>query len=253
MRPSLRRLVLRSAFAALLAPHGAALAKSAIVKEVVESGGLKRTCYVYRPEGVPAGTRMPLLVLLHGSGHDGTSLVKEWRDQADSEGILLAGPDALAREGWAFPADGPQFLGDVVAHLEARYAVDTTRIYLFGHSAGAIFALSMAPLESELFAAAALHAGAFADESAKGVLAHARRKVPFFLAVGTADPFFPLRDVREARETLEKAGFPVELWEIPLHDHNYYRKSGLINRKAWEFLSTKRIEGGGTYTSWELR
>lgn len=251
--PALRRVGLASLLVALLAPQAPALAKGAIKEETIESGGMKRTCRVYLPEGVPAGTKMPLLVLLHGSGRDGASLVKEWRDLADSEGILLAGPDALVREGWAFPADGPEFLGDVVANLMARYPVDTARIYLFGHSAGAVFALSMGPLESGLFAAVALHAGAFASESAKEVLAHADRKVPFLLVVGTADPLFPVRDVRDARDTLAAAGFPVELWEIPLHDHNYYRKSGIINRRAWDFLSTKRIEGGGTYKTYVLR
>ncbi len=228
-----------------------ALAKSALIqKETLESGGRKRVCYVYRPEALPADTRTPVLLLLHGSGHDGTSLVKEWRKFADSEGILLAGPDALNSQSWNTPEDGPRFLADVVAFLKSRFAIDEKRIYLFGHSAGACFALYVGPLESEFFAAVAVHAGAFRDSADEGVLGFASRKIPIFLVVGSRDRFFPVETVRETKKAIERKGIPVELLEISGHDHDYYRRSDEINKKVWEFLSPKHLDRDARYKSY---
>ncbi len=44
--------------------------------------------------------------------------------------------------------------------LKTKYPINPRRVYLFGHSAGAIFALHMSLMESQYFAAAAVHAGA---------------------------------------------------------------------------------------------
>ncbi len=185
---------------------------------------------------------MPLLVLFHGSGQDGTSLVKRWRKLAEKDGILLAGPDAADRAGWAMPTDGPEFVGDIVANLESRFPVDPTRVYLFGHSAGAMFVLKMAALESQFFAAAVVHAGAFRTPSEKSILLHASRKIPVLLLVGTKDPFFSLTAVRDTKQALQDRGFPVELVEILGHDHDYAPVSDEINRMAWQFLSTRHLD-----------
>ena len=44
--------------------------------------------------------------------------------------------------------------------LKSKYPINPRRVYLFGHSAGASFALHMSLMESQYFAAAAIHAGA---------------------------------------------------------------------------------------------
>ena len=46
-------------------------------KESLNFGGEKRTYYVFSPSGFTAPA--PLLLLLHGSGHDGMSLIDPWR------------------------------------------------------------------------------------------------------------------------------------------------------------------------------
>ncbi|MDL2716704.1 MAG: PHB depolymerase family esterase [Acidobacteriota bacterium] len=217
-------------------------------KETLESGGQKRTCWIYRPATLPADATTPLLVLLHGSGRDGSSQTREWQKLADKEGILLAAPNALDPKGWAVPADGPQFLGDVVSFIRSRHPVDLTRIYLFGHSAGAIFALNIGPMESEFFAAVAAHAGAFREASDASILSYASRKIPVFLVVGTKDLFFSLDSVRETKRAFEAKGFRAELLEIPGHDHDYYRRSEEINRKAWEFLSPIHLGREAVFT-----
>jgi len=152
-----RAAILLTVFLALPA---ATSAKARIEKRTVLSDGKERTYYLYVPERPAGSAPMPLLVTLHGSGRNGEILVEKWRKAADKEGIVLAGPDATNRETWNTASDGPVLLHDLVEELRAKLPIDARRIYLFGHSAGAVLALFMASLESEYFAAVAAHAGA---------------------------------------------------------------------------------------------
>jgi poly(3-hydroxybutyrate) depolymerase len=248
---SRRRLVFIATLLLLL--RGASAEAGGAQKETLESGGRKRTCWVYRPAALPSDAVTPLLLLLHGSGHDGASQTKEWQKLADKEGIVLAAPDALDSKGWAIPADGPQFLGEVVSFVRSRYPVDPARVYLFGHSAGAVFALWVGPMESEFFAAVAVHAGAFREAGDEDVLSYASRKIPVFLVVGAKDPYFPVDAVRSTKSAFEAKGFRAELLEIPGHNHDYYRRSGEINREVWDFLSPIHLEKDARFTTYDSR
>ncbi len=207
-----------------------------ITKESIASGGQQRTYYLFVPEH-PTG---PLIVALHGSGHNGSLLLEHWQRLAEKEGIVLAGPDAMNPQWWAYPVDGPDFLRDVIDAVKAKVAIDPHRVYLFGHSAGAIFALKLSMIESEYFAATAIHAGALQAEDFP-IIANAQRKIPIWMIVGTNDQLFPLEKVRATRDELVKNGFAVELVEIPRHTHDYYSRSREINEKAWAFLSRQSL------------
>src|SRR5260370_15465135 len=163
--------VLCAAFLALVALSAAATAK--ISREAFASGGRSRSYYVAASKRLDPGKPAPLVILLHGSGRDGSSLVEKWEVLADEEGFIVVGPDALNPAYWKAPEDGPAFLRDLVEHLRSRYAIDPRRVYLFGHSAGAGFALQMGLLESRYFAAVAKHAGAVHEGGGKGRLSQA--------------------------------------------------------------------------------
>ena len=145
-----------------------------VVKDTITSQNKQRAFYLFAPESVKKGTPAPLIVLLHGSGRNGLSLVDKWKDLAAKEGIILVGPDSLDPSIWRSPADGPDFLHELVENIKFRYTINPRRVYLFGHSGGAIFALYMSLLESEYFAAAAIHAGALAKNDP--AIAVAKRK-----------------------------------------------------------------------------
>ena len=113
---------------------------------------------------------------------------------------------------------------------------------------GGVFALNMAAMDSEFFASVAVHAGAFRDSSDSSILSFASRKLPVLLIVGTRYPYFPLSTVRETEQAFEATGFPCELVELHGHDHNYYRRSDEVNRKAWAFLSPQRLEAEARFT-----
>src|SRR5215212_6049074 len=216
---------------ALFVAAAIALAATAAFAEqhTLMSRGKERSYVLYVPDGIDAAHRAPLLVTLHGSGRRGASLVDKWKSLAAKEKIIVAGPDSTDPSGWGAPQDGPQLLYDLVEELKKTYPIDAKRVYLFGHSGGAGFALQMGLLESEYFAAVAIHAGALLPDS-YSLTTYATRKIPFTIVVGTRDPFFPLAAVRAFRDELQKQGFVAELTEIRNHTHDYYSRSGEINK-----------------------
>jgi poly(3-hydroxybutyrate) depolymerase len=207
-----------------------------ISKELITSKGKKRAYYLFVPEKVSPAAPSPLIVLLHGSGRNGLSLVEKWKDLSKKEKVIVVGPDALNSQGWNIPADGPGFIHELVEALKATYPVNARRVYLFGHSAGAGQALYLSLLESEYFAATAIHAGALSGSQDNQLIEYAKRKIPIAIFVGTNDNFFPLPVVRATRDALNAKGFNTELTEIKGHTHWYYDKAPELNRSAWEFL-----------------
>ena len=177
----------------------------------------------------------------HGSGRDGKTIVDAWKDLAEKEGIVVAGPDSTDSVHWASPQDGPLLLRDIVDAVAAKHPIDRRRVYLFGHSAGAVFGLQMASLESEYFAAAAVHAGSV-DPAYFSIFDFAARKIPILIFIGTRDAYFPIAGVRATADALKTRGFPVTLVEIPGHTHDYYSKAKDINAQTWEFLSRERLQ-----------
>lgn len=219
-----------------------------IVKESILSNKKKRSYYLFVPATAKAPA--PLIVLLHGSGRDGLSLVKPWEDLARKEGFIVVGPDADSGGGWSAPRDGPDFLHDLVEALKTRYPIDPRRVYLFGHSAGAVFALIISTVESEYFAATAVHAGAFRTPDEYKTISKATRKIPLAIWVGTVDPFFHLADVRATRDAFRSAGFTIEVTEMPGHDHWYYDLAPSINQSAWEFLKKHELSSEPRYSEY---
>lgn len=231
---------------ALASAVSAAPAKPRIVKDTLLFEGKKRTYYLFVPEGLSDKTPAPLIVTLHGSGRNGLSLVEKWKDLAASEGFIIAGPDAQNLQDWAVPADGPEFLHALVEALKTKYLINPRRVYLFGHSGGAMMGLYMSLYESEYFAATAVHAGSLSPQTYP-LIAFAKRKIPLFIIVGTNDRLFPLADVRATRDELVKHGLTVQLTEIPKHDHGYYDLAPKINANAWEFLKQHELSADPRY------
>lgn len=224
---------------------GSVQAKPKPSKEKISSGGRSRTYYLFVPERISSPA--PLLLLLHGSGRNGMSQIDAWKSLAEKEGVILVAPDSTNPQEWSFQTDGPEFLHDVVEAVRSKYTVDGKRLYLFGHSAGACFALYMAVMESRYFAAAAVHAGAM-DKAFYPYIDHAERKVPLAIWVGTADTYFSLGTVRQTRDALNRRGFNTQMNEMKGHDHDYYGVANALNPKIWDFLHQTSL---GDDPEWE--
>src|SRR5262249_30169690 len=202
-------LTLVSAFASAAKPE----------KQTVTFEGRERTYYTFAPDKLT--TAAPLLLLLHGSGRDGMSQINEWQALAEKEGFVLVAPDSANSREWRMGVDGPEFLHEIVEAARVKHSVDSKRMYVFGHSAGAVFALYMGIMESQYFAAVGVHAGAIGEDFYP-YLDLAKRKLPVAIWVGTEDPYFSLALVRNTQGELNKHGFDAQMFEMKGHDHNYY-------------------------------
>src|SRR5829696_9024014 len=85
--------------------------------EAGSAAGDEITKELYVPSTIKPETKAPLIVMLHGSGRNGITLVEKWKDYAKKEGIILAGPDALNLRGWGSPQDGPDYLRELVEEI----------------------------------------------------------------------------------------------------------------------------------------
>lgn len=227
-------------------------AAEGITKELITSEGKKRAYYLLVPEKLTAASPAPLIVLLHGSGRNGLSLVEKWKELAQKEKVIIVGPDSLDSRGWRVPEDGPDYIHELVNALKAKYPINARRVYLFGHSAGAGQALYLSLLESEYFAATAVHAGAL-DKDGYSLIDRAKRKIPIAIFVGTKDDLFPLPVVRATRDALNAGGFSSELTEIKGHTHWYYDRAPEINRSAWDFLKRHELGAEPNYEKYQFR
>jgi poly(3-hydroxybutyrate) depolymerase len=240
----------RFLFAAALLVAAGSARSAEVEKHAITFHGKPREYFLYVPPGISADHPVPLLVTLHGSGGNGSTFPTVWKDFADKEGIVVVGPNAIESARWDPTEDGPRFMHDVVEEVRAKYPIDGKRIYLFGHSAGAVYGLQLAALESEYFAAAVLSAGAIEPAYFK-IFDYADRKIPMGIVIGTKDPLFPLSLVHPVIEALKSRGFPVAVDEIPGHDHNYRKRSAEINDWAWKFMSPVHLDQEPRYRDYE--
>jgi poly(3-hydroxybutyrate) depolymerase len=232
----------------LLAAAAAMGEPGKISKEKISWKEKERVYFLYVPTGTAPERKLPLVVTLHGSGQDAETYVSAWKELAEKEKVVVVGPASKDSVHWTSPEDGPLFLHDIVEQVGAKQAIDSRRVYLFGHSAGAVFALQMAALESEYFAAAVAYAGSLPPKQF-ALFDYAARKIPCLFVVGTQDRIFPLDEVRATRNALKSRGFPVEYVEMSGQTHNYVLSAKVINGKAWEFLLKNPLTDGPRYTA----
>ena len=235
----------------LVAWFSASASSNKITKEKFEFAGKQRTYYLYVPATIKTATPAPLIMLLHGSNRNGLSLVEKWKELAEKEGIILVGPDSSDPARWSLDNDGTEFLNELIALVKSTHPIDSRRVYLFGHSGGAIMAILISLLESEYFAATAIHAGLL-DPGDYRLIDYAKRKIPFAIFVGDRDLLFPFSQVAATRDVLKARAFPVELTKIANHDHWYYDLAPKINQSAWDFLKAHPLSEEPRYQQYQL-
>lgn len=175
-----------------------------------------------------------------------------WQDLAREQGIAVAAPNALA-EGWAvLQGDGPDYFHALVEAIKKAAPIDGRRVYLFGHSSGGHQALSIGPLESEYFAAVAVHAGAL-NPSERLFLQQAKRKIPVGFWHGKADRIVPIQMARDTRDMFTGLEFPVTFNEIESHAHDYAGRSLRINAEVWAFLKAHALTTDPVYRPYSFR
>jgi polyhydroxybutyrate depolymerase len=178
-------VALKRGLLALLAPmavlwsaataHAACAVGAPGATQRVDAGGTGRPFLLRRPANLDPAARAPLLILLHGSGGDGSKMLADSGLEATAErhGFLLAAPDAAisVRTGfaWNIPgvptvtgkipdasdADDVAYLAALVDGLVAEGCADPARVYVTGLSGGGRMASWLGCVESRRYAAIA--------------------------------------------------------------------------------------------------
>src|ERR1041385_736704 len=92
-------------------------AKAKIEKQSFTSNNKKRTFYLFVPDTLKPDQKVPLLLVFHGSGHNGLSLVEKWQDLAAKENFVVAGLDSLDSSILSMSDDNPDVLRSLVEAL----------------------------------------------------------------------------------------------------------------------------------------
>jgi len=132
---------------------------------VVRSAG-GRSYRLHVPQGL-VGTKVPLLLSLHGEFSDGYAqeLVFGWSEYADAHNFIVAYPQGLGSQAagaWE-PLFNPDpdlsYLRAVVDDIAASWCVDPQRVHIEGHSGGATTTQRAACGAADKFAAAVSYDG----------------------------------------------------------------------------------------------
>ena len=189
---------------------------------------------VFTPTAWTAEKQMPALLLIHGAGGTGSDMLSVWQSFADQQGIILVAP--------TFPLDSqwetfvPQLFPALMDTVRQSLHFDSTRVYVFGYSAGSYSTFDAATLSSNYFAAAGVFAGIITPDY-DYIVTEATRKTPIAIYIGDQDQYFTLAETRRTRDLLLSNGFPVHYVEIPDQDHNYPAASAYVNSDAWAYMS----------------
>ena len=206
---------------------------------------------VYVPPGYRAATPAPLVIALHGLGGNEDSFFDGYSGVpvtlAERHGLLMAAPLGYRVDGFYGATLGgapdavmrrrlelsEQDVINVVRLMRDHYNVDPARIYLIGHSMGAIGTWHLAAKYPEMWAAV----GPF---SGTGSPADVQRMngIPQIVVHGDADPTVNVSGSRNMVAEMKRLGTEVTYIEVPGGNHSDVVVPNLP--KVFEFLAARR-------------
>jgi predicted esterase len=206
---------------------------------------------VYVPKAYAAGKPAPLVIALHGLGANEDSFFDSYQRQpvqlAEKHGFLMAAPLGFRVDGFY----GSRMMGgaDVAAQrrgeysekdvlevlrlMKANYNVDESRIYLMGHSMGAIGTWALGAKYPQTWAALVAFAGTGSPASAELM-----KSIPQFVVHGDNDPTVNVSGSRNMTAALKKAGASVTYIEVAGGGHIDVVVPNLPG--AFEFMAAQR-------------
>jgi phospholipase/carboxylesterase len=173
----------------------------------------KDDAYLYVPPTYRDDTPAPFLVLLHGSHGHATDFKASLPSHVDDKGIVVLAVDSTLAT-WdligilGFGPD-PERLNLALDYAFSKVNVDPTHVAIGGFSDGASYALSVGPVNGDLFTAI------IAFSAGKPTVPGARGKPPIFMSHGTSDLVIPITLARDTvRPEFVNAGYSVTFREF---------------------------------------
>jgi len=205
------------------------------------AGQLDYLLYLPPDYDAKSGKRWPLMISLHGAGERGT----------DVQRVAIHGPMSLVKKGTNFPfiivaplcPAGERWQNDslnfLLDHVEKKYRVDKSRVYLTGLSMGGYGTWSLGVTKPERFAAIApiCGGGSVIDVILAGRdQAQALKTLPIWVFHGAKDSVVPLDESERMVEALKRIGVKdVKLTVYPDAEHNSWTET-YKNPEFYEWL-----------------
>ena len=140
------------------------IASMKLIEKTKDFSGGPRRWLAYLPSNydalVASGKRLPVLFSFHGRNGSARyqALITDWNAVAEEKGFIVVYPQGIGAT-WSVPMDTDardlRFFLDLLAEIQATYAVDNTRLFLNGSSMGTAMTNRIAVQYPELFAAIA--------------------------------------------------------------------------------------------------
>ncbi|MDC0737540.1 prolyl oligopeptidase family serine peptidase [Cognatishimia sp. SS12] len=184
--------------------------------------------------GMTFGKPRATVILLHGAGRNGLSMIDMWRSTAEREQLVLLAPNSSLASDWSLIDDGADFLKQLLTEAAAHYPIDQQNVYLMGHSAGGVLASYVANHSNGPWKAVATHAGSMPADWVRP----APEGIPLIAYIGDQDQSVPLAEVTATARALAQAGHPVTQFTIPGHSHWYYEIGPQIAPYMWQQMAT---------------
>ena len=214
---------------------------------------------VYVPKGYAASKPTALVVALHGLGANEDSFFDSYSQLppqlAEQHGMLMAAPLGYRPDGFY----GSPIMGaadaearrkteysekdvlEVLRLMQAAYNVDASRIYLMGHSMGAIGTWALGAKYPQTWAALVPFSGVGSP-----ALAEQMKGIPQFVVHGDADNTVNVSGSRNMVAALKKAGADVTYIEVVGGSHTDMVVPNLP--KAFEFMAAQKKGAAPTST-----
>jgi poly(3-hydroxybutyrate) depolymerase len=211
---------------------------------------------VFVPAGYTAAAATPLVVALHGLGANEDAFFDGYAGVpvklAGQHGLLMAAPLGYRVDGFYGASMGgapdaatrrrldlsEKDVLEVVRLMREHYNVDASRIYLIGHSMGAIGTWHLAAKYPDTWAALGPFSGTGSPASAERMKA-----IPQIVVHGDADPTVNVSGSRAMVAELQRLGADVRYIEVPGGNHTDVVVPSLP--EVFEFLSGRRKGGAG--------
>ncbi len=202
---------------------------------------------IFAPGPAAEEGALPLVIALHGAGGDENMFMDGYgagaiKVLAEEEEFLVVSPRSEMLMGNA--ANFTRLLEVVGAH----YRIDRSRVYVIGHSMGAMATWGLVSGDAGAGIAAAACIAGGPRMAPRGGPAEGQRAVPLLVVGAELDPLIPGASLQRAATAMKTAGWPVEFVMSEGWGHTLVVGHELADAVAW--LLKHRLpgaagEGGG--------
>jgi poly(3-hydroxybutyrate) depolymerase len=222
---------------------------------VLDAAGEIMPYRVFVPKTYNGSTPVPLVVALHGLGGDEDGWMDRYNGQlpvlSEKYGYIAVSPLGYRVDGfygYGYQQDGAsrrkqelseQDVMQVLARMRQQYKIDEARMYLMGHSMGAIGTWHLGAKYNDIWAALGTIAGLGNPQTVERM-----RHIPQFVVHGDADATVNVNGSRAMVAEMKKLGVDHVYVEVPGGNHTDIAVPNLA--PMFEFFDKRRRSSAPT-------